>query len=263
MANMNQIKIIFNFFIKKLIRAKKTKLFILFSFTPLLVLMLINGIKLLNNDSLLSGATFFRNGGMPFFFQFYIQLVSLLFGAAVLSDEIDRKTLIYLNTSPVSKLAILSGKLAAHLSVSFIIYAIGSSILYITTHFKGILTKKSLMTLLQLEFVGLIAIIAYSTLFLLLGVSLKKSTIIGLVYIFGWEPIVQILPGAAQKLTVFFYLNSLTPISIPRERGILNISISQPGFLEALIILLLFSAVFFTVSVYIFRKKEYLLSDHT
>ncbi len=263
MANNNKIKIIYNFFVKKLLRAKKTKFFILFSITPLLIFLIINGIKLLYNNHLLAGDDFFRNGGMPFYFQFYIQLVSLLFGAAVLSDEIDRKTLIYLNTSPVSKFAILSGKLTAYLSVTFIIFAFGSSVLYVTTHFKGILTKKSLLTLLQLEFAGLIAIIAYSSLFLLFGVSLKKSTIIGLVYIFGWETIAQILPGAAQKLTIFFYLNSLTPIRIPKEKGMLNISISQPGFAEALIILFLFSAIFFAASVYIFKKKEYLLADHT
>ncbi|MEN8221775.1 MAG: ABC transporter permease [Acidobacteriota bacterium] len=263
MANNNKIKIIYNFFVKKLLRAKKTKFFILFSITPLLIFLIINGIKLLYNDNLLAGSDFFKNGGMPFFFQFYIQLVSLLFGAAVLSDEIDRKTLIYLNTSPVSKSSILSGKLAAYLSVTFIIFAIGSSVLYLTTHFKGIMTKKSLLTLLQLEFAGLIAIIAYSSLFLLFGVSLKKSTIIGLVYIFGWEPIAQILPGTAQKLTIFFYLNSLTPIRIPKEKGLLNISISQPGFAESLIILLLFSTVFFAASVYVFKKREYLLADHT
>jgi len=263
MANNNRIKIIYNFFVKKLLRAKKTKFFILFSITPLLIFLLINGIKLLYNDNLLAGHDFFKNGEMPFFFQFYIQLVSLMFGAAVLSDEIDRKTLIYLNTSPISKFSILSGKLTAYLSVSFIIFAIGSSVLYVTTHFKGILTKKSLLTLLQLEFAGLIAIIAYSSLFLLFGVSLKKSTIIGLVYIFGWEPIAQILPGTAQKFTIFFYLNSLTPIRIPREKGILSISITQPGFAESLIILLLFSAIFFAASVYVFKKKEYLLADHT
>ena len=263
MANYNQIKIIYSFFTTQLLRSKKTRFFILFSLIPLIVFLLINGLKLIYNDNLLAGSLFFKNGGMPFFFQFYIQLVSLLFGAAVLSDEIDNKTLIYLNTSPVSKLSILTGKLASYLSVSFLCFAAGSVILYILTHFQGILTATGLLKLLQLEFAGLIAITAYSSLFLLFGVSLKKSTIIGLVYIFGWETIAQILPGTAQKLTIFFYLNSLTPIPIPREKGILGISVVQPGFTEALIILVTVSLIFVAASVYMFRKKEYLLADHT
>lgn len=263
MINFNKIKTIYSFFLKTLLRSKKAKFFILFSLTPLLIFLIVNGLKLIYHDNLLTGSTFFKNGGMPFFFQFYIQLISLLFGAAVLSDEIDSKTLIYLNTSPVSKFSILSGKFASYLTISFISFIIGSSILYIATHTNKILTSRGIATLLQLEFAGLIAIFAYSSLFLLLGVSLKKSTIIGLVYIFGWEPIAQILPGTAQKLTVFFYLNSLTPIRIPKEKGILSISVVQPGFTEALITLLAFSILFFAASVYIFRKREYLLADHT
>lgn len=263
MANLNKIKTIYGFFVKKLLRSKKTKFFIFFSLTPLLIFLIINGLKLIYHDNLLPGSTFFKNGGMPFFFQFYIQLISLLFGAAVLSDEIDSKTLIYLNTSPVSKFSILSGKFTSYLTISFLSFMIGSSTLYVATHLSGILTSGNITTLLQLEFAGLIAIIAYSSLFLMLGVSLKRSTIIGLVYIFGWEPIAQLLPGTAQKLTIFFYLNSLTPIRIPKEKGLLNISIVQPGFAEALFALLIFSVLFFTASVYIFRKREYLLADHT
>jgi len=263
MAKPNIIQTLYGFFVKKLMRAKKTRIFILFSFTPLLVFLLINGIKLLNHNEFLSGAAFFKNGGMPFFFQFYIQLVSLLFGAAVISDEIDRKTLIYLNTSPVSKFSILTGKLAAYLTVSFIIFAAGSIFLYVTAHFRGILTQKHLLTLLQLEFTGFIAILAYSSLFLLFGVSLKKSTIVGLVYIFGWEAIAQILPGTAQKLTIMFYLHSLTPIRMPRENSPFSISVSHPGYAEALITLLVFTALFFAAAAYIFKKKEYLLADHS
>ncbi len=263
MANLNKIKVIYGFFVKILMRSKKTKFFILFSLTPLLIFLIINGLKLIYHDNLLAGSDFFKNGGMPFYFQFYIQLISLLFGAAVLSDEIDSKTLIYLNTSPVSKFSILSGKFSAYLSVSFLSFSIGSTILYIMTHFKKIFTTKSIATLLQLQFTGLVAIIAYSSLFLLFGVLLKKSTIIGLIYIFGWETIAQILPGTAQKLTIFFYFNSLSPIRIPKEKGILNIGVVQPGYAKALITLLIFSAIFFAVSVYVFKKREYLLADHT
>lgn len=263
MVNLNKIKTIYGFFVKTLLRSKKTKFFILFSLTPLLIFLIINSLKLIYHDNLLAGSDFFKNGGMPFFFQFYIQLISLLFGAAVISDEIDSKTLIYLNTSPVSKFSVLGGKFTAYLSISFLSFAIGSIVLYISTHLKGIQTLEGLATLLKLQFAGLIAIIAYSSLFLLFGVSLKKSTIIGLVYIFGWETIAQILPGTAQKLTIFFYLNSLSPIRIPKEKGILNISVVQPGFTEALITLLIFSAIFFAASVYIFKKREYLLADHT
>jgi len=263
MVNLKKIKVIYIFFTKKLLRSKKTKLFILLSMIPLLIFLIINGIKLANNDNMLSGDIFLKSGGIPFFFQLYVQLISLLFGAAVLSDEIDNKTLIYLNTSPVSKLTILTGKFASYLSISFLSFMIGSSILFIVTNLKTIISSESISTLLQLEFTGLISIIAYSSLFLMLAVSLKKSTSFGLLYIFGWETIAQLLPGATQKFTIFFYINSLTPIKIAKEKGLLNSNISQPNFLEALITLIVVSMIFFYISVHIFRRKEYLLADHT
>ncbi len=263
MGNLKRIGVIYTFFTRKLLRSKKTKLFILFSLIPLIIFLIINGAKLVGHENLLSGNTFLKNGGVPFFFKLYVQLISLLFGAAVLSDEIDNKTLIYLNTSPVSKFTILTGKFASYLSVSFLSFMVGSSILFLATNFKNIFSSESISTLLQLEFTGLIAIITYSSFFLLLGVSLKKSSIFGLLYIFGWETITQVLPGAAQKFTIFYYLNSLSPIKISKERGFLNSSIVQQSFAEALITLIILSALFFYISVYIFKRKEYLLADHT
>ncbi len=263
MIDIGHMHIIFKFFVKKLFKSKKTKFFILFSFIPLIIFLLINGIKLLYDADPIRGSAFFNNAGMLFFFKLYIQLISLLFGASVINDEIESKTLVYLNTSPAPKSSIISGKFAAYFFVSYISFVIGSSLLFVVTNSGKILSPEFILILFRLEFAGLIAILAYSSLFLLMGVGMKKSTILGVFYIFGWEGIVQVLPGSAQKLSLLFYISSLTPIKIPKDKGILRLSISNPSFLESLITLVFLAVIFFLLSVYIFKKKEYLLADHT
>ena len=263
MPNYKSILIIFKFFFKKLFKSKKTKFFIFFGLTPLIVFLLINGIKLLYDSNHISGYSFFNKAGMIFFFKLYIQLVSLLFGASVINDEVDSKTLVYLNTSPASKLSIISGKFAAYFCVSYLSFVIGSSLLFVITNSNRILSAEYISRLIKLEFAGLISILAYSSLFLLLGVSMKKSTILGVFYIFGWEGIVQALPGAAQKLSILFYIGSLTPYRIPQDKSILASGITLPGFSESLLTLVFLSTFLLFLSIYIFKNKEYLLADHT
>lgn len=263
MLNLNNIKTIYLFFTKKLFRSKKTKFFILFSFVPLIIFLLINGIKAIDQSTPLEGNVFFARAGMAFFFQLYIQIISLLYGAAVLSDETDSKTLIYLISSPISKLSVLSGKFLSYLTVSFSSFFLGSAVLYIITNFNKITEPESLKILAGLEIAGFISILAYSSFFMLLSALLKKSTILGVFFIFGWEGLAQVLPGAAQKLTVIYYMTSIIPINLPRRGWSIIPTIEKLQYFEALLILLLISSIFFAATAYIFYKKEYVLADHT
>ncbi|MEN8153417.1 MAG: hypothetical protein ABFR75_05290 [Acidobacteriota bacterium] len=263
MLNLNNVKTIYLFFTKKLFKSKKTKFFILFSFFPLIIFLLVNGIKAVNHSSPLEGSVFFARGGMSFFFQLYIQLVSLLFGGSVLGDEIESKTLIYLQASPASKLSVLTGKFLSYFTVSFSSFFLGSTSLYVVTNFNNIFDPGSMKTLAQLEFAGFLSILAYSSFFMMLGALLKKSTILGVFFIFGWEGLAQILPGAAQKMTIIYYMTSIIPIELPRGRGPFNFWVERLPYFEAVLMLLFISTLFFAATAYIFYRKEYVLADHS
>ena len=262
MPDIKKVKIIFEFFFKKLLRSGRTKFFLIASFVPLGIFLLIRMIELMNNYSSLSGPIFFSRAGMSFFFQLFIQLISLFFGTTIIADEKDNKTLIYLITSPASRSSILAGKLMSHLLVAYSVFFIGISSLLIATHSKYLLTSIFAERFILLNLTGFLSITAYTTLFLLFGTFLKKSTIIGLIYIFGWEYIAMFIPGSAQKLTLIHYIRSITPMKI-RVGNSPFTSFSEPATApEAIIVLVLVSIIFLVLSSYIFRKKEYIMTGN-
>ncbi len=101
MINPYDINTLYSFFFKAAIRAKRTRVLFLISMLPFLVVVIAKVAF-----SLRGGAEpafdLFVKVGATFYFQFMIPLMALFFGAAVLNEEVDNKTLIYLTTSPVS-----------------------------------------------------------------------------------------------------------------------------------------------------------------
>ncbi len=262
MREINNIKIIFSFFVKKLLRSSRTKVFFFSSLIPFIVFLLIRFIELINNTSALSGPEFFSKAGMSFFYQLFIQLISLLFGTSIIADETDRKTLIYLISSPISRFSILTGKFLSYLSISFAIFFTGLSLLLIATHteilFSSIFAEKFILLTLS----GFLSIIAYSSLFLLFGTLLKKSTIIGLFFIFGWEYIAIFIQGSAQKLTIIHYIRAITPVRINMGNSPFASLAGTVPTVEAIIVLILFSSVCIYISSLIFKNKEYIMTGN-
>jgi ABC-type transport system involved in multi-copper enzyme maturation permease subunit len=109
--------------------------------------------------------------------------------------------------------------------------------------------------------VALLSVITYSSLFTLLGTLLKKSILLGLFFILGWESIVQFFPGTTQKLTVTHYIKSLLPVQLSGTDSILAFQLQPSPVSESIITLLLLTVVFLAASIFIFYKKEYVLSD--
>jgi hypothetical protein len=66
---------------------------------------------------------------------------------------------------------------------------------------------------------GMIAIglAAYGSVFALVGARLKRPLVIGLVFAFGWEPTVMLIPGYLKQLTVAYYLQALVPHAMPAD----------------------------------------------
>lgn len=263
MSDIKSMRIVFSFFTKKLFKSGKTKFFLFASLIPLLVFLLIRFIELVNNYTFLSGPIFFSRAGMSFFFQLFIQLLSLLYGTSIIADEKERKTLIYLITSPASRSSVLIGKFFSHLLISFSVFFVGISSLLIATHTKYIFTSVFAERFILLNLSGFLSIVAYSSLFLLLGTVLKKSTIIGLIFIFGWEYITIFIPGSAQKLTLIHYIRAITPLRIHIGNSPFA-SLSEPASIpEAIIVLITVSIAFIVLSSIIFKKKEYIMTGNT
>jgi len=255
------IRNIFSFFFKTGLRSKRTKLFFFFSLIPVVILIIVKIVEILHPGNKISTLNLFSDVGLTFYFQLFIQLLSLFYGSSVISDEIENKTLVYLTTSPVSKSSILIGKFMANFIISAIIILVGLFISYLIPNFNSFLELKHIQEILTYCVVALLAILAYSSLFTLLGSFLKKSVLIGIVFIFGWESIVQFLPGSTQKLTIAHFVKSLLPNSFSGKAGFLIFRLQPSSTAESVIILVFLSLLFLVLSTIIFYKKEYILSD--
>jgi len=255
------IATVFSFFFRTGIKSKRTKLFFIFSLIPAIIFVIFQIIKITNPESTLRLPLLYIRITFPFYFQLYIQILALFYGSTVLSDEIDNKTLIYLTTSPIKKSDILIGKFMAHLSISAIILTIGSLVTYIVANITALFNGDAISLLWSTTLIALLAVLAYSALFLLISSMVKKTILIGIFFIFGWEKAMQLFPGITQKLSIIHWIKSLLPTKLPQKGGFLSFNLEPSSIVESLIALILISIVAIVLACYFFQSKEFLLAD--
>jgi ABC-type transport system involved in multi-copper enzyme maturation permease subunit len=264
MINGYDIKTVFSFFFRTGLRAKRTKLFFFFSFIPVIIFIIIRIVGLVNPQSNIPVTQLFSRITAGFYFQLFIQILVLFFGTSVLNDEIENKTLVYLTTSPVSKASIVTGKFIGNFFITSIIFASGLLITYLIsmgTNLFRLIYLKQLGTFLG---VAILAILTYNALFTLLGALLKRSILVGFFIIFGWERIVQFIPGTTQKLTISHYVNSMLPFQFRGGRRNFLTGLLQPSStLESIITLIFLTLILLSLAIFVFYKKEFTLSDQS
>lgn len=253
-------KEIFTFFFKQGIKSRKAKIFFLLSFLPVLVLLVAKIIELTNPGARVSAEEIFSKAMLIIYIQLLVPILALLFGSLVINEEVDDKTLIYLTTSPIPKAAIIIGKYMAYIVLSAIIIGAGLLLCFITINIDHLGEVSYLKQFLTFTGVGGLALIAYSAFFTLVGVVIKKSVIVGLLFIFGWENVVQYFPGVTQKFTFIHYIKSLLPYSSENIK-FLVFKLEPSGTGESILVLFLLTIISLIAAALIFNRKEYILSD--
>lgn len=128
---------------------------------------------------------------------------SLMLASAALGDLVEDETLVYLWLRPTSRWSLAIAAWAASLTVTVpllllpltLAAAIGSG------GDTGVITGAALATTL--------GVLAYSALFTLLGLVLRRALLWGLVYVFIWEFFVARGGAGAARLSVNSYLGSV------------------------------------------------------
>ena len=193
---------------------------------------------------------------------FIVVYITLFYGTALISDEVEGKTLTYLFVRPIAKPAIMFGKylaliwIGALLVVPTIVFSY--FILYIRSDMRPFLEDIAVLG----KDIGIVflALLAYGAFFSLLGAWLKHPIIVGLLYAFGWEGIVSYLPGFTRKLTITHYIQSIFPHD--DTAGAIAMLIGErTGAVESILTLLLMAALFLAAASLILREKEYVLEQ--
>ncbi|MFJ3584434.1 ABC transporter permease [Streptomyces sp. NPDC090127] len=125
-----------------------------------------------------------------------VPLIGVIAGTGAIGPEIDDGSIVYLLSKPVKRPAIIFTKLIVAIAVTMVFSAV-------PTFLAGmILNGNGQQVAVAYTVAALVASIAYSALFLLLGTVSRHAVVIGLVYALVWESLFGSLIDGAKTLSV-------------------------------------------------------------
>ncbi|MEU7699545.1 ABC transporter permease [Streptomyces sp. NPDC015492] len=125
-----------------------------------------------------------------------VPLIGVIAGTGAIGPEIDDGSIVYLLSKPVKRPSIIFTKLIVAIAVTMVFSAV-------PTFVAGfILNGNGQQVAVAYTVAALVASIAYSALFLLLGTISRHAVVIGLVYALVWEALFGSLIEGARTLSV-------------------------------------------------------------
>ncbi|MGA2261040.1 MAG: ABC transporter permease [Acidobacteriota bacterium] len=194
--------------------------------------------------------------------RFLVLFVTLFYGTALISEEVEGKTLTYLFMRPIPKPTIMLGKFLALTWIGSIMVLPTVILSYLILYLRSDMNPffQDLGLLGRDIGIILLALLAYGSFFGLLGAWLKHSILVGLAYAFGWEGFVAVLPGFTRKLTITHYVQSIFPHQ--DTLGALSMLMGErTDPVEAIVTLVLLTTFFLATASLILREKEYVLEQ--
>lgn len=195
--------------------------------------------------------------------RFIVPVLGLFYGTSLMADEVEDKTLTYLFSRPIPRGAVLLGKYLAYLACTGLVVLPSVMLTYfLTVPFAQVpATFRSLVLDLAILAAGLAV---YGAVFAFVGARLKRPLVGGLIFAFGWEPVVLALPGYLRQFTVARHLQALVPHAMPSDsalsliQGLFRDVPSVPTALAWLAVLL---AGFLWLAMRTVARREYVLEQ--
>ena len=135
-------------------------------------------------------------------------LPAVIFTTGLIQQEMEQKTIPYLLTRPLPRWRILLAKFLAAVSVSTLTVWIADILVALILLGPAQAAHSKLWQDLRILLVGSFA---YSAICLFLAVGVGRPLLVGLLYSFGLETWLPLLPGDWQKLSLMSYLHALAP----------------------------------------------------
>ena len=155
-----------------------------------------------------------------FYLRFTVPVLGVFYGTSLIADEVEDRTITYLFTRPIPRGAILVGKYLAYLVCTSIVVLPSVVVVYfaVVPLFGGSIGANFPSLVADLGLIGL-GLAVYGAAFAFVGARLRRPLLSGLLFIFGWEPVVVVVPGYMKNLTVAYYLQGLAPHAAPQDEA--------------------------------------------
>ncbi len=226
----------------------------------------IHGSVRIGGAAVISGPSIFGLFIWLLYLRFTVPVLGVFYGTSLIADEVEDKTITYLFTRPIPRGAVLVGKYLAYLVATVLVVLPSVMLLYFLVVPVGggaiAPTFPSLVKDLGLLGIGLAA---YGSLFAWVGCRFKYPLVTGLVFAFGWEQAIMIIPGYLKRLTIAYYIQGLVPHAMPMDDSALSIlqvvsrdSVSAPISLISLAVIWL---TFLILAARAAGRREYVLEQ--
>lgn len=152
--------------------------------------------------------------------QVIVPILSLVGGSAVVTEEVENRTITYLFTRPISRVAFFVGRWLATATVVCGLLGLSAAIVVLLVRTRGDAVTLALGG--RFVWASVAGGLVYSLVFAVLGIFLRRPMIVGLGYAFAFEGVLANAPGGSQSLALQYYLRSIAldpALDVWREIG--------------------------------------------
>jgi ABC-type transport system involved in multi-copper enzyme maturation permease subunit len=225
----------------------------------------ISGAVRMGGGAIVSGPSIFGLFIWLLYLRFIIPVLGVFYGTSLIADEVEDKTITYLFTRPISRGAVVIGKYMAYLSATALVVLPSVMILYflLVPTGGGSLADAFPALLKDLGLLGL-GLAVYGALFAWVGAQFKYPLVTGLVFAFGWEQGIMLIPGYLKRLTVAYYIQALVPHAMPSDSALSILQVVVRDALSAPMSLFWLGVIwvgFLGLAARVVSKKEYVLEQ--
>ena len=160
---------------------------------------------------LFDGSAFFSNLVGTLYLSILVYLVGLAFGVPTIHDEVEGRTITYLLTRPISRVAVYAGRLAAVQVIAAVLLALSLVLCFafmVVGNF-GVIDVEFVKQYVNHVWIVLLATMVFTGLFAIFGVVFKRPLVWGVAYAFAWEGVVSKIPGQMQTWTLEFHVRNV------------------------------------------------------
>jgi ABC-2 type transport system permease protein len=139
-------------------------------------------------------------------------LTALLYAGGIIQDEIEEQTLTYLLTRPVPRWAVYLAKLAMTVVATSVLTGVFTTLTLTVIYWNTEQLWGEVLPDRAVKIASLLALTqaAYCSLFAAVSLLLRRSMIVGLIYIVVFEGLLASFPTVARLLTVMYYFRVLS-----------------------------------------------------
>jgi ABC-2 type transport system permease protein len=198
------------------------------------------------------------------YLRFIIPVLGVVYGTALIADEVEDRTITYLFTRPVRRGAVLLGKYLAYVACTTLVVLPSVVLVYLLIVPFGQMGGSFGWLLLDLGLLAL-GLAAYGGLFALVGAVMRRPLVSGLVFAFGWEQIALLVPGYLRQFTIAYHVQSLVPHAMPADSIVTlvqsAVSDTPPPVAVSLLWLVGGTVVFLALAARAVERREYVLQQ--